>query len=98
MVEAESKLGELFVRKRTFCGRLDAERTAFFFGDQAQQVKSVAIVPIHLHQEENGEAPALLPVLVTGSANADFFHSNQDTLFLDFIGEVLAALITNFLK
>ena len=98
MIEAEAKLGELFIRERTFCGRLDVERTTFFFGEQANEVKSVAIVPIHLHQEKNGETPELLPVLVTGSANENFFHSNQDTLFLDFIGEVLAALIIRFLK
>lgn len=89
---AVTALGELFARKRTFCGRLDERQSTFFFGNIAAGIASAAIVPIHLSRP-SGNDENLLPILVLGSDNADYFHSSQDTLFLDFIGEVLATLI-----
>lgn len=89
---AVDALGELFARKRTYCGRLDGRQSAFFFGDLASDIASAAIVPVHL-PTQSGTEENLLPILVLGSDNADYFHSNQDTLFLDFIGEILATLI-----
>lgn len=90
--DAVAALGELYARKRTFCGRLDGRQSTFFFADLATDIASAAIVPVHLSKQREPD-DNLLPILVLGSDNADYFHSNQDTLFLDFIGEVLAELI-----
>lgn len=96
--EAISVLGELFDKKRTYCGQLDQQQADFFFGDSEREIASVAIVPVHLQQESLPQSKPVIPVLVLGSSDADYFHSNQDTLFLDFIGEVMATLIGNFLS
>ena len=93
--EAVNVLGAFFEKKRTFCGQLDASQAAFFFPEHEQDIASVAIVPVHLHSAHASKP--LTPVLVLGSTDADYFHSSQDTLFLDFIGEVLASLIDRFL-
>lgn len=93
--EAQQILGEFFEKKRTHCGRLNIDQAQYFFPDRAETIASAAIVPIHIHPEQ--DAMPSLPVLVTGSTNPDYFHSNQDTLFLDFIGEVLAVLLGRIL-
>ena len=41
---------------------------------------------------------AALPLLLIASADRDQFNSSLDTLFLDFLGEVLAAHLQNLLR
>lgn len=92
--QARQVLGDSFGQKRTQCGELRPEQAEFFFPDDPGKITSAALVTIHLPQEE-GADPKLVPMLVIGSTDRDYFHSSQDTLFLDFIGEVLSALINN---
>lgn len=93
---AQAVLGEFFERKRTWCGPLTPEQAGYFFPDKPGTINSAAIVPVHVQQEE--DEPHMLPLLVSGSTDPDYFHSKQDTLFLDFIGEVIAALLQDMLK
>ncbi len=88
-------LGKLFERKRAFCGSLDENQTQLFF-PEAKNIKSVAIIPIHLHDEN--ELKTFLPgnpILVITSNKSKHFNSSLDTLFLDFIGEVVSAHMRN---
>lgn len=92
--EARDQLGELFEKKRTFCGEVRPERAAFLFPDSDTTIISAAIVPVHVNAAEaNALEFSAIPVLAIGSDNAEHFNQGQDTLFLDFIGEVLSALI-----
>lgn len=93
--EARENLGELFEKKRTFCGDLDDRQSAFLFPGAQKQIVSSAIVPIHISAEEATAVDfSAIPVLAIGSDTPQHFNNRQDTLFLDFIGEVLSALIT----
>jgi uncharacterized protein YigA (DUF484 family) len=95
--QAKECLGDDYIQKRTQCGALEQKQAAFFFPDEELSPASAAIVTIHLpHEDENSDLP--VPVLVVGSTDKGYFHSSQDTLFLDFIGEVLSALIHKHLS
>lgn len=89
-LQAEEMLGEPIKGKRTFCGDIEPLQAGYLFPDAAGPIVSAAIIPIHLL--DDADLPAF-PVLVIGSGRPLHFNNNQDTLFLDFIGEVLAALI-----
>ncbi len=94
LARARESLGDLFERKRAYCGSLAAEQTTLFFGEQSKHIVSAAIVPIHLPEHSSNEKLPGIPLLVIGSDKANHFNSKLDTLFLDFIGEVLAAHIS----
>jgi len=90
-------LGNLFQRKRAYCGKLVAEQIELFF-PEAPAINSAAIVPIHFH-EDNSATEKLpgIPLLIIASNKPQHFNSSLDTLFLDFIGEVLSAHIIRLL-
>lgn len=86
---ARETLGKLFDKKRTFCCELNPEQAILLFPDTQKEILSAAIIPVHLN-----ESKALgMPMLIIGSDKHNHFNSSLDTLFLDFIGEILAAHI-----
>ena len=89
-VESRDRLqqdfSDIFRLKRTHCGRLSADRIAYLFPAGASSVKSTAVCPI-MH---NGQVLALLAL---GNHQENYFNINLDTLFLDFIGNVIGAVL-----
>ena len=90
-------LGTLFQRKRAYCGNLEKEQALLFF-PETSTINSAAIIPIHFHDESEiiSKLPGI-PLLVVASNKAKHFNSSLDTLFLDFIGEILSAHMTSLL-
>jgi uncharacterized protein YigA (DUF484 family) len=92
--EDESRLREDFVDvfrlKRTHCGLLTEDQTRFLFGDSATNIASTALCPIII----NGEVHGLLAI---GNQHENYFNINLDTLFLDFIGNVVSAVLDRHL-
>lgn len=86
-------LGKLFDKKRTFCCELSPEQAKLLFPDTKKEILSAAIVPIHLTETAPDESEIGMPLLVIGSDKHNHFNSSLDTLFLDFIGEILAVHI-----
>lgn len=86
-------LGNLFQRKRAYCGVLDEKQAQLFFPD-AGSISSAAIIPIHFHDESKlkDKLPGT-PLMVVASNKDKHFNSSLDTLFLDFIGEILSVHI-----
>jgi len=91
--EARDTLGRLFDKKRTFCCELIREQAKLLFPDTTKEILSAAVIPVHL-PESIKEGDIGIPILVIGSDKHNHFNSSLDTLFLDFIGEILAAHIT----
>lgn len=90
-------LGKLFQRKRAYCGSLNKDQAKLFF-PEASNISSVAIIPIHFYGESNlTEKLPGIPLLVVASNKDKHFNSSLDTLFLDFIGEILSAHIKSLL-
>lgn len=75
---------------QTCCGNLTELQNQFLFQEQAFTVKSAAAVP--LVKGEN------LGLLAIGSTKPDYFQSNQGTLFLDYIGQVLSRVVSRLLQ
>jgi len=90
-------LGKLFQRKRAYCGTLNEDQAKLFF-PESKKNSSVAIIPIHFHDEKKLKASLPgVPLLVVASKKDKHFNSSLDTLFLDFIGEILSAHIKGLL-
>lgn len=88
-------LGELYQRQMTYCGPLNQVQRELLFPQHQEVLVSAAIVPIRI-----GSEPMLdnaMPLLLIASAEREHFNSSLDTLFLDFLGEVLAVHLQNLL-
>jgi uncharacterized protein YigA (DUF484 family) len=88
-------LGELYQKQRTWCGPLNPVQRELLFGGLDRTIVSAAIVPLHLPELSPIRERYGLPLLLVGSTEPQHFNSSLDTLFLDFIGEVLAVHLHN---
>ena len=77
---------DVFRLKRTHCGTLRAEQINYLFPNSGGKIKSTALCPVL----NNGEVLALIAF---GNQADNFFNINLDTLFLDFIGRVVGAVL-----
>jgi uncharacterized protein YigA (DUF484 family) len=71
--------------RRTHCKPISRETAAFLFSQHPNSIRSAALCPIGRER--------MLGVLAIGNKSADYFNAELDTLFLDFIGEVLESII-----
>jgi uncharacterized protein YigA (DUF484 family) len=83
--QAGSVLNGLLSVGRPIVGPLRPQERAILFGEFADEVQSAAVVPIG--------NPACIAVLAAGSSDPRRFHAEMGTMFLEFIGEVLARLL-----
>lgn len=82
---AQEQVPGLVKGRQAIAGQLRAEELTFLFGHEGGQVKSCAVIPLH-----HGRALGLLAI---GSASPEHFRTSMDTLFISFIGEVLARVL-----
>lgn len=80
-----SQFPDFFNGARTHCMNINKNQAAYLFPHESRQIRSVALCPI-------GKNPGH-GVLVIGNQARDYFNASLDTLFLDFIGEVLDSLL-----
>lgn len=74
---------------RPQCGRFKREQLQYLFGDQAEAIESVALIPLG-----NKNACGLLAI---GSQEASRFHPGMGTLFLTHLGELMGLLLNEHL-
>ena len=84
----KKQFADVFRLKRTHCGAISKEQTSYLFPAQDNNIKSTAICPVI----SNGDVLALIAF---GNQSDSYFNVNLDTLFLDFIGHVVGAVIAN---
>lgn len=77
---------DVFRLKRTYCGALEKWQLELLFPGCSESIKSTALCPI-IHDGE------VLALLAFGNKNEDYFNVQLDTLFLDFIGHVVGAVL-----
>lgn len=87
---ALASFAPFFRAVRPLCGQLKPEQLAFLFGDQADGVGSVALVPLGVEAE--------LGMLAIGSHDEQRFHPAMETLFLRCLGELVACALTPYLE
>jgi len=82
----DESFADVFRLQHTHCGHPEEDRLEKLFGKAAEDIKSTALCPILA----NGTP---LGILAIGSEQNNYFNVNLDTLFLDFIGHVIAAVL-----
>ena len=82
LLAAQEKIPSLIKGRQAVAGQLRKDELQFLFGHEGEQVKSCAVVPVQ-HERPLG-------LLAIGSSSSDHFRSSMDTLFISFIGDVLA--------
>jgi len=78
---------DVFRLERTHCGQLTEEKISYLFPGSTKNIHSTAICPAI----DNGE---ILALIAFGTHNKNYFNVNLDTLFLDFIGNVVGAVLS----
>lgn len=81
-----AQFADVFRLKRTHCGAINEEQTRYLFPSNGANIKSTALCPVL----SNGEVLALIAF---GNQSDNYFNVNLDTLFLDFIGHVVGAVL-----
>ena len=87
----EADFNDVFRLKLTHCGQLSAEQISSLFLISEGKIESTAICPV----VSSGEVLALIAF---GNQTRNYFNINLDTLFLDFIGNVVGAVMTSQLS
>lgn len=86
----DNKLAETFADvfrlNHTHCGQPTKQQLALLFGKASDTIRSTALCPIVSGNRQLG-------ILAIGSVKSNYFNVNLDTLFLDFIGHVIAAVL-----
>lgn len=85
------EFNDVFRLKRTHCGSITAEQTLYLFPNSGSKILSTALCPVL----SNGEVLALIAF---GNQTDNYFNINLDTLFLDFIGRVVGAVLDRQLQ
>jgi len=85
-VESANKLADLMEPGELFCGEVKQEITKFIFNDETS-FKEVALIPL--------TSSSLKGMIALGSTQKGKYTENKDTLFLDFVCEVVSGLIDN---
>ncbi len=87
--EAREHISPLLKNNRAMCGTLGEGELQFLFGANADQIGSVATVPL-----VHGNAYGLLAI---GNRDPHYYRSSMGTLFLGYIAEVLNRLLPEHL-
>lgn len=86
IAEAQQAVGGLLANGKIVCGVLRPHELAFLFGENQQsQIGSAAVVSLQ-HQGLHG-------ILAIGSEDPQHYKSSLGTLFLSYIGDVLARTV-----
>jgi uncharacterized protein YigA (DUF484 family) len=88
--DAQAQVPGLIKGRQAIAGHLRSEELTFLFGHEGMQVKSCAVVPLH-HSRPLG-------LLAIGASDPEHFRTSMDTLFISFVGDVLARVLTPLLN
>ena len=77
---------DVFRLKRTHCGSLDQKKINHLFQHNGTSIRSTALCPIMY----NGD---MLAIIALGNQQDGYFNVHLDTLFLDFIGHAVGAVL-----
>jgi uncharacterized protein YigA (DUF484 family) len=80
------EFADVFRLRRTHCGAIPRSSIENLFGATSSRVGSTALCPI-MHESE------IIALLALGNESEDYFNTSLDTLFLDFIGHVVGAIL-----
>ena len=83
---AEAQLFSIINNRKAICGQLSPEEQGFIFQKNASLIGSTAITPLHLNNQ-------LIGILAIANRDPNYYRSSMNTLFLNFIADVLSRLM-----
>jgi len=86
-LEATSTLANLLNPGEIFCGTIDKEVSNFIF-EKGSGITEIALVPLNCN--------SLSGVIALGTEEPGRYNKNKDTIFLDFIAEVVSKILDNY--
>lgn len=89
VVEAERSLPSILRSSQCISGIFRPEELSFMFAGQHQNTGSAVAMPIHNDDK-------IQAILAMGSDDPHYFKAGMDTLFLNFIGDVISKLLPRF--
>lgn len=89
LADAREQVGGLLKNNRATCGSLGEKEMQFLFGKFADEIGSVATVPL-VHGSVFG-------ILAIGNRDPHYYRSSMGTLFLGYIAEVLNRILPKHL-
>lgn len=90
VAKLKTDFSDVFRLKRTHCGPLESEQIGYLFPAAQNTIRSTALCPVISNSE-------VLAMLAFGNQADNYFNVNLDTLFLDFIGHVVGAVLDRHL-
>ena len=90
---AVAALGGIMVGGKAICGQITQDKRDFLFQEQAEQVYSVAIIPLHYTLCESRQ----LGILAMGSRDKAHFRASMGTVFISYLGDVLSRILARHL-
>lgn len=84
--EVQQRFPSLFRSRNVLCQSIDRDTARLLFPAHGSPLRSVALCPIR-------DNAAIIGILALGNHASDHFTSELDTLFLDFIGDILGTII-----
>jgi len=82
---------QFLTNKQPSCGRFSASQLTFLFGKTAEEVKSMALIPL-------GGVDSIIGMLAIGNASAAHFKADMSTSFLTSLGEVSSSVLTRLVN
>ena len=83
--DAEDSIGAMITAKKALCGVRTSKEVNLLFGKQADNIGSVIALPL--------KNTNTFGVLALGHSDSDFYSEDIGTVFIDYIGDLLNALI-----
>jgi uncharacterized protein YigA (DUF484 family) len=93
LVDAEQislHLPKIINNRRAICGQFNDREKAFIFESKACEIGSAAIAPLYFENRTIG-------AIAIANRDPDYYRSSMNTLFLNFIADVLSRLLINYL-
>lgn len=89
LAEVKDTMPSLVNTPECVSGVFREDEFKFLFAGKHANIASAIVLPIHFNKNVTG-------ILTLGSADAHYFKAGMDTLFLNFIGDVIARLLPRF--
>jgi uncharacterized protein YigA (DUF484 family) len=87
---AEENLPSIIHNRRAICGQLSETEQAFIFKNNASSIGSTAITPLIVDNR-------LLGILAIANKDPNYYRSSMNTLFLNFIADVLSRIVMSYI-
>ena len=90
LTTAQGYVGDLISKRTATLGLLDGDKQDFLLRHASGEVGSAAVLPIYA-----GNSP--IAVLALGARESGYFDPGSGTVFIDFVGDVLARTLPRYL-